>query len=573
MNASTVRERRGTGSALISVLLVLTAVILLAVTGLYLTNTNLAIAGNIVGNTIAKSNAESGIDATIAMLYANFESTGNLPGSIQAPAVNLSTADVDYGLESVVPHGNRVHLKVIGYGPNNAEYLSEALVEFKGTNVRGPIPFGGGVVACEGLDLLGGGMIDGFDSRVGPYDQRHRLRSAQIRTTMPNAHIHLDGGTNVYGDIFSTGGVTIDAGASVYGDIVASDDVLISSAGTFDGEIHTTGNLSFSNTASVSGNVSSNGELRFDNVATVEGNAASGADMVFTNNGRIEGNAHVGGEYLPVRADYKHVQGTVRENAGSVSNQPVAPEVCDPIDIETQILALQDQLRATDKPNIVVGNYPKVNWRISPSTLTSFDDTWNVKEWVQEAGASTIHLGGSEIPVLQTGDFHLANGEIRVREGHVVLFIDGNFETSGGGKMVIERGSSLTLYITGKTRLGSSFRIVDEYGFPVSATLADTQKPTFSIYSAHTGQMARWNERQTAGVVLEGSTDVPVNVYAPNTGIYVSAGGDIYGALRGKEVAVVGGAGIHYDVALGEIEHGSPNEQQINFEFEIISRR
>src|SRR5690606_12661876 len=80
-------ERRE-GIAIVSVLLVLAALMMLGVGSLVLTQSNLLTAENLTSNSIAKANAEAGVDATVAWLTAQFLATGEVPNSMQhAPTV------------------------------------------------------------------------------------------------------------------------------------------------------------------------------------------------------------------------------------------------------------------------------------------------------------------------------------------------------------------------------------------------------------------------------------------------------------------------------------------------------
>ena len=50
------------------------------------------------------------------------------------------------------------------------------------------------------------------------------------------------------------------------------------------------------------------------------------------------------------------------------------------------------------------------------------------------------------------------------------------------------------------------------------------------------------------GVALSGGSGAYLTVYAPGTGVTLSGGSPLFGALLGKTLTVSGGAAIHYDV-------------------------
>ncbi|TMA74904.1 MAG: hypothetical protein E6J72_18220 [Deltaproteobacteria bacterium] len=58
------------------------------------------------------------------------------------------------------------------------------------------------------------------------------------------------------------------------------------------------------------------------------------------------------------------------------------------------------------------------------------------------------------------------------------------------------------------------------------------------------------NSPGTDGIVLTGGTQAHMAVYAPNTGIKITGGSDIWGAVWGASVKNTGGTWIHYDQAL-----------------------
>lgn len=146
------------GIALISVLLVLLAVLVLGIATLMLTQGNLLISQNLVGTSIARTNAEAGIDATVAVMRADYEATRELPIHVTAaPTVQLQSAEPQY--EFAQPpawDGNRVTLLVSGFGPRDAEFVSQAVVEFGQLEQSGGSPYTGAIIGCQALHVVGG---------------------------------------------------------------------------------------------------------------------------------------------------------------------------------------------------------------------------------------------------------------------------------------------------------------------------------------------------------------------------------------------------------------------------------
>lgn len=50
-------------------------------------------------------------------------------------------------------------------------------------------------------------------------------------------------------------------------------------------------------------------------------------------------------------------------------------------------------------------------------------------------------------------------------------------------------------------------------------------------------------------------------IYAPLTNVYLTAGGQFSGAVRGKNVAVDGGTSLHYDESLQNVNKGSASSR------------
>ena len=91
---------RAAGIALISVLLIMLSIMLVGLGTLMLTNSSLMISQNLIGHSIARTNADAGIDATVTALRVQVQETGRRPATVVAPPVRLSGATVDYRLDN-----------------------------------------------------------------------------------------------------------------------------------------------------------------------------------------------------------------------------------------------------------------------------------------------------------------------------------------------------------------------------------------------------------------------------------------------------------------------------------------
>jgi hypothetical protein len=131
-------ERRQSGIAIITVLVVLVAIAILGAGAIYLTRVNLTIAGNARANATARSNAETGIQAALVRLENAFRASyqadplaAELPATLTLPSVSgpgfsPQFSLVSYARDSV--NSASAVVRVSGTGPASAEHVSEVLV-------------------------------------------------------------------------------------------------------------------------------------------------------------------------------------------------------------------------------------------------------------------------------------------------------------------------------------------------------------------------------------------------------------------------------------------------------------
>jgi hypothetical protein len=139
-----------------------------------------------------------------------------------------------------------------------------------------------------------------------------------------------------------------------------------------------------------------------------------------------------------------------------------------------------------------------------------------------------------------------------VNGGDLTLFVDGDFSMAGSARMTIEKDSSLTLIVTGTVNLLAGAKIIaNQHGLTASGL------PAMSIYSSYNS-----DTENKAGIKIEGAFETYTQIYAPLAEVKINGSGTLYGAVRGKTVAVTGGAAIHYDAALGATSQGSSSSGQ-----------
>jgi hypothetical protein len=126
--------------------------------------------------------------------------------------------------------------------------------------------------------------------------------------------------------------------------------------------------------------------------------------------------------------------------------------------------------------------------------------------------------------------FSVSGNGIDTISGDVILYVTGDFSTSGNGKVVITPGSKLTLYVDGTTNLSGN-GVVNNAASPSS----------FLIQSTFSG---------ANGVSISGNAVLKGAIYAPNSDVVISGNGENYGAIVSGNFTDAGNGGFHYDTAL-----------------------
>jgi len=114
--------------------------------------------------------------------------------------------------------------------------------------------------------------------------------------------------------------------------------------------------------------------------------------------------------------------------------------------------------------------------------------------------------------------------------GNAVLWITGDLTVSGSGYIYLMPGASLKLYVAG-TATVSGGGVVNGTGVPANFSYIGLSSNTSLTYS--------------------GSADFVGTINAPQADLTVSGGASVYGAVLVNSANISGGAGVHYDTALG----------------------
>lgn len=405
-----------------------------------------------------------------------------------------------------------------------------------------PAPFQFPIVGCEGVSSGGGSTISSYRSSEGAWNGQPGSFSENdtplIRTTSDNANVVLGGNEKIHGGIEALGSVTLNGSSQVFGSIMANRTIYLNAGGgRVRGNAESLSDVIFGSSARVDGIVRAIGNVRLNN------SAASVGEGIYA-----------GGEIISKRTPASdHIDDINRAHfsqRSDVSLNRVEEQPCDTADfagnsLNEEISRYQETL--TSLGDITVGASPNVEWRFTPEKMERYDQTWNVKRWVNHASPELNTLFGEQASIYRINNLTLTSSpSLRVSGGDVVIIVDGNFTMGGGGPgLVIDADSSLTVFVAGKTDFGSVLNM------PAENSVNSNGKATFSLFSGYTGS--------DTGVSFSSSNRVVANVYAPYTNVSVNSGSGFFGSVKGRSVSVSGSGSIIYDEMLAGVFGGPSN--------------
>lgn len=133
-------------------------------------------------------------------------------------------------------------------------------------------------------------------------------------------------------------------------------------------------------------------------------------------------------------------------------------------------------------------------------------------------------------------NFDIKNNDVLIT-GDVTLYITGNMSAKNTTFSLADETSSLTIYIEGKISIDTGSNIfANKYASPETIPL--------TVYSSNSA---------TDAVTLSGNGGIYMNLYCPFGDVAYTGNADIMGALRGKNIALSGNGGLHYDQGLAGI--------------------
>lgn len=204
-----------------------------------------------------------------------------------------------------------------------------------------------------------------------------------------------------------------------------------------------------------------------------------------------------------------NVLGSTSQNAGTVTNLPVASEDCDLIGIDA-VMAQFDHIAASGAINLG-GAAKKVE--LSPTGVRQRSGPGGVIEYPEYA-THAVSLFGSNTTLIRVPSVTVGgSAQLSVAGGHVVLLVDGNFTYGGGGLgLEVAAGSTLTILVKGKIEFGSG-----------NATITSGGMPPINIFSSYRNNgFSKWDSN-SAGVKVAGNAKLDASIYAPFSSVAMDA--------------------------------------------------
>lgn len=412
-------------------------------------------------------------------------------------------------------------------------------------------PFEDSVTGCEGVSLGNGSLINSFNSSFGAYGENvtvdgetfnNSLRSeAVVRTVDDSVDLALSGNSPVYGDVRVTGDLSLKGGTPVYGDVYVDGNVDMD--GSIYGDLTAIGDVDFGTASMIEGDTVTEGNVMVDNTANPPANISA--------NGKVS---------YPDWWQWQDSKMALVENYSESQNNDIS--------------SVYDSGENCDEIGVVGENG-------GPGKL--FDDVWedselqDMSDWFDsnlcahcysENGRGFSFSGGSgnndasttvlgeagESTVLRINSDVVTGGRLNELQvlGDVKLIVDGDFDLGNNTVLSVGAGSTLSIFVTGKSKLGGGSKLLSDDGF-VRESETGEKKPAVMLYSAYDQFGGNPN---SAGVTLSGNNDSYITIYAPNTDTVITGSGSLYGAIRSGYIDMRGDGDIHYDEALKNVDVG-----------------
>ncbi|WP_160115493.1 pilus assembly PilX family protein [Marinobacterium lutimaris] len=430
-------------------------------------------------------------------------------------------------------------------------------------------PFASGLVGCEGVNMVGSGQIDSFDSRIGGYgdlfyddagtEQNNSLRSnVTLQTFSENASANFAGHAPLYGDLSFTGqNLTMSGSTPIYGDVYAEGDVEMN--GSITGTLNAGGNVTLGS-ASSSNQINAGGNVSVESTGSPPSAISAAGEVSWPDWWQYDDakNAltanYKGNDGIQVPAVYDSSQSCdqlgVRDADGNTGNMFESAR--------NGSTPLADAMPDTDAKPPKGPDY-QLKKQGSDYSLNGPGGDESILNLGSDGEASTLSVDAG-----LTTSGNLSGITIH---GDVTIVVSGDFNLGSNTQLNVSPGATLTLLVEGKTTLSAGTNLTTS-DFTRTNTEGEASAAV-QIYSAY--QSSGNND---VGVSISGANSSSLAIYSPYATARITGSGALYGAIRSRYLDIRGSGDIHYDEALGTLTQpgssgGTPTAGAISGWFEV----
>ena len=497
-------------------------------------------AGNYYKELNARLQAENGLAAAYNALSAN----SSISNTEMMTALNTNTStSYRYTLDA---WENSADTSIMELDSKGAHY--EGNYDIRGTITAGSSPgnnvFNNAITTCDGASLGSGGVIDSYNSDDGAYNSSNPGGNGDITILNENSSLNLSGSADIYGDVSVNGNISLTNG-KIYGDASATGNIITNNSGeaSIGGNIEAGGNVTYKST---------DGTNAPDSISSDESVTIGGEGQTSFN-----GDVSYGGDNGGTYTSGDNVENNVTQyDEDHVSE--IASQECDILNIADEFDNTTDGLGtlANSASTSMAFGYPKNKYKISDAGLTAYDDTWNVKDWVNvDANQEIVDFQGTDtsVYVIDMSGFGDASKSLTVESGsNVTIYL--STETFIGGSIEVEEGAILTILTESSFEVGSDGSItnLNDDGTTSSSVVNSNGNIGTTLYSNY-----KSINNSDYGVNLFGNSDSYMATYATDASVKIQASGDQYGSIRSNYVDVTNTSiGLHYDEQMANANIG-----------------
>ncbi|MBQ4878251.1 type II secretion system protein [Pseudoalteromonas luteoviolacea] len=572
------RFSRQSGFTLIKVMLLSTMASVVVFTSMKDTIVQERLSGNFQKDLNARLQAEKGVFATADDLN-DYATTINPSATLADVLENVSginnqaTGDGQFSTTITSPEAGIIEVGSLGnkYGDDAANNMV-AVFEFTDAVVE-PV-FNNPVTGCKGVNLSGSGLVDSYNSKIGDYENS-RGDNGDVNTVIGDSDVVLSGHSPIRGDVKASGVLYLKGSSPVIGNVQSNTGIDIShgSGVRVQGDALTQGFI-IHRGGDITGVVRANGNVEMLWGADILNEFNDPLDIQYGGTGKFELATEHSQDGVYYTAEKFNVNPNVEAvrvyDPDSPNHDQTTVDECDPLALPSNMPDIMTHNNSEE--NLVVKSNQIFTFRPQRAGLEEkVQGQWQeTRSWI--SNETDIYLFGVNKQVhgrLNEDSEYVYNmksltlsgdGLVNVKTvssngtggGDVIWLIDGDFIMTGNSQLKIAKGTSLTVFVTGKVRLGGSAQVITE-----DPGITESGLGTFNIFSSYKPDPNDNSADNKNGVIVSGTSSLYAVIYAPLTSISMNGSGQFFGTVRGATIEANGGSGIHFDEALKDLKLGN----------------